>query len=418
MQPGLTGSRNLLRLGGMHAAVALWTRVNGLATVPHYAALVGALGAAQLAFAAAFWLKLRRLSLAAPPAYFPRVTVIVASKGGRYGFAENILSLLDQDYPGRVEYVFVAPVEDDPAYRALQELLPRRKDAAATLLASRASPANCSGKIVDMLFALERADPASEVLVFADDDILVERDWLAEMVAPLRDPGVVAATVPPVCVCAAPNLWTLLHMAWIGFLVPYVAAMPVLFGLSWAVRRRDFLNLGIPTVWRDCLNDDFPLTPLLTATGRRIAWPRRAVPATRESFTWAQFAAQSVREVQVTRLYFPASWLLQGLGLAGKVYLAAWLLSRHALAPLGAMIGLDALTLFLVFAVYGRFLPRAFDGMAPAFRAYPLWTALTAPLLPLVNLAFFLVALARRDVRWGGRVYRMKGARVLDVTQA
>ena len=156
--------------------------------------LSAAFNAAQLLTTFLFQRRLRRQLRQRPGDYAPSVTVIVACKGDPPDLAENMSSLLDQDYPGRREYLLALPSRSDPAHRRIETLLAGRDDVQVRLCASEALPSCSSGKALDLLFALRQAPPQTEILLFADADIRVHRTWISELVSPLQDARVGAAT--------------------------------------------------------------------------------------------------------------------------------------------------------------------------------------------------------------------------------
>lgn len=55
---------------------------------------------------------------------YPWVTVIMPVRGLDQNIrGGNITSVLDQDYPGRRNYIFVLDSEDDPAYGVIKDLI-------------------------------------------------------------------------------------------------------------------------------------------------------------------------------------------------------------------------------------------------------------------------------------------------------
>ena len=125
---------------------------------PDLLRVVWAMGAALFSLTVLMWIRIRR-QMSAPLSGEkpPPVCVISACKGVFAQFDGNIRSLLAQDYEGELEFLFVSPRKDDPAYRALERLLAEPAvRVKARLLCSEATPVRCSEKILNMLYALKR----------------------------------------------------------------------------------------------------------------------------------------------------------------------------------------------------------------------------------------------------------------------
>jgi hypothetical protein len=389
---------------------AAWAALNRAATPGTLTAIAGAVAAWQLFLGARFALRLRAQALRPKTGFSPPVSLIVACKGQPRGFERNIRSLLDQDYPGVLEYLFVTPSAADPAHARLAELLSGRPR--ARLLVSGAVPVRCSEKILNMLHALRRASAGSEVLAFADCDIEVRPDWLSRLVAPLERPETVASSAPSLYAADTLNPLQSLRMAWMALVQCSLDYFGSVIGWSWAIRRADFEGLGLEKVWSRSLTDDFVLNPLLRGTGRRIEWALLAMPVCRENPSAAELLVPFIKGFQYFRVNDPALWLMGGLEALGKLYLVLWFLRmglpwRAALVP--AADAAAALAALRAAALYAREAARA---VHPALRgpAGLLAAAASAAAMTLLRPVVFAVSLVSRTVRWGGYLYDFRAS--------
>ncbi|MDD5628857.1 MAG: glycosyltransferase, partial [Elusimicrobia bacterium] len=149
--------------------------------------LVTVLGAAQLFFTLLFFLKLRRETSPKWEPYSPPVSVILPCRDDSATLPAAVAALLAQDYEGRAEFIFTTADAADPAHQRLRELLAKDPGRRARLVVSEVKPVRCAAKLANLLGALPHAAADSEVLLFADSDLVVPRDWLRRMVAPLQD---------------------------------------------------------------------------------------------------------------------------------------------------------------------------------------------------------------------------------------
>src|SRR5208283_1954642 len=100
------------------------------------------------------------------------------------------------------------------------------------------------------------ADAASEVFLMADSDLRVLRYWARRLVAPLADPQVGVSTSQMLYAPTEPGLAGLLRMVWMGFALCYETVFPFVIGQSYALRRKDFLRLGVRETWQGSLSED------------------------------------------------------------------------------------------------------------------------------------------------------------------
>ncbi|MEK7743728.1 MAG: glycosyltransferase family 2 protein, partial [Elusimicrobiota bacterium] len=141
------------------------------------------LAASQL-FAAVRFLRRARSQKEKPlPAAQPPVSVIIPCAGESPELEASVRALLEQEYPGEAEFLFVCPGKDDPSFLKLSSLLGWRKDGKCSLLASGLAPSRSSGKAADLLFAAGRARSSSELLLFVDSDLRVRPGWQVLRVA-------------------------------------------------------------------------------------------------------------------------------------------------------------------------------------------------------------------------------------------
>jgi ceramide glucosyltransferase len=260
-----------------------------------------------------------------PLVYRPRTAVIIPCKGVDSHFAANIGSFCEQDYEA-YHLLFVVEDESDPAYPALHTLLQeqQKKGKACQILVAGISQAS-GQKIHNLLYAVDRVPPETEVLAFADSDICVHRDWLGRLVHPLVVPkrGLTtgyrwfvptannAATLAAsslnaaVAQCLGNNRW---NLAWGG---------------SMAIRAEDFRRLGIREIWSQALSDDLSLSWAVRRAGLRIVFVPACLVASFESFTWRRLCEFGRRQFLITRIYAPGAWWLGFVSTLGSV-LGLW----------------------------------------------------------------------------------------------
>jgi ceramide glucosyltransferase len=155
-------------------------------------------------------------------------------------------------------------------------------------------------KVNQLLTLARRA--RHDVLVISDSNVRVQPDYLREIAAHLRDPGVGLVThlIAGVGEQRAGSLMENLHLA--GFVAPgivaakRVAGRDVVMGKSMALRRSDLEALGGFESVQDLLAEDFVLGARVPAElGKRVAIARRPVENVSRSKDVAAFFARCRR---------------------------------------------------------------------------------------------------------------------------
>lgn len=249
--------------------------------------------------------------------YQPKAIVIVPCKGLEHDFEENIRAILMQDYRD-YEVIFVTESENDPAYGVLSRLLKQSRRSAWMVMAGEAKMQGqkvhnlCAA--IDMLGSIDRR---VEILVFADSDARVTRNWLSDLVAPLSDKRIGATTgfrwyLP---VSNPRNLSG--RLASILLSVWNASALSLLgerssfaWGGSMAIRRENFERLGIRERWQGAVSDDYVLTSAIRETGQRIKFVPQCLVASHADATFDSLLEFTTRQIRITRVYSPRVWRL------------------------------------------------------------------------------------------------------------
>jgi ceramide glucosyltransferase len=117
----------------------------------------------------------------------PGVTILKPVHGAEAGLYDNLRSFCEQDYAGDVQVLFGAHDASDPAVPVVQRLVAEYPGRALALCVTtdRRGP---NPKIANLMGMEARI--AHDVVVIADSDIAVPRDYLARTVAELERSGV------------------------------------------------------------------------------------------------------------------------------------------------------------------------------------------------------------------------------------
>jgi len=371
-----------------------------------------------------------------PPFYRPRTALIIPCKGIDGHFASNIRSFFEQDYEG-YHLLFVVEDESDPAYRELHRLLQEvEKDKTEEGKKARTnegrnafSPSSCrvlvagvsrssSQKIHNLLYAVDRVPPETEVLAFADSDICVHRDWLGRLVHPLVVPKRGLTTGYRWFIPTANNAATLAASALNAAVAQCLGntRWNQAWGGSMAVRAEDFRRLGIREIWSQALSDDLSLSWAVRRAGLRIVFVPECLVASFESFTWRRLCEFGRRQFLITRVYAPVAWWLGFLSALGSV-LGLW--GGAAAALYAGAVHAEHIVLYAAVPIVfftGQLVRAVLRQLAMA-KALSEHLARLLPaavadvfgccLWSLLLLALLLSSAVGRTIRWRGIRYRI-----------
>jgi len=348
----------------------------------------------------------------------PGVAVIVAVKGRSIQFDPFAQSLFDQDY-ANYRVIFAVESERDPAVAAIEAWRQRFGDRVALVVAGLA--ADEGQKTANLRAALSGLAPRDEVLVFADADIVVDRNWISHLVAPLAagDADVVTGFTWVVVGDGRPSTFLLASMSAGLSTFPRLPSLNAVWGGSMALLRKTFEALDVAQAWRGTLSDDLQLTAIAQRAGCRIRAPREVLP---RSFVhtggFAGVAAQARRWYMLVRVYVPMTYTLM---LAGTTFLAAGWLAAVAGAAMADPVAPAVLAAAFACAVLrdlgrGVLVARLWGrpGVAES-RVFLLSNPLITPFAAVCNAGFAWSALLMRRTTWAGITYELRAPKQVKV---
>ncbi len=245
------------------------------------------------------------------PDFHPFVSVIAPGRGLEPGLAENVRSLLTQDYPA-YEVLFVFDREDDPAANVVSRGF---SQIGRTIIAG---PATDSGqKVHNLRVAVTRIDPKSEVLVFVDTDARPASDWLRKLVAPLADETLGAATGYRWFIPEKGGIASRLRGVWNASVASALGsdrAKNFCWGGSTAIRRTTFERLNVSECWRGSISDDFTITRVLKEAKLPIHFTPLCLVASVGDCDFHELIEFTTRQIKITRVYASHLWLPLLLG--------------------------------------------------------------------------------------------------------
>jgi cellulose synthase/poly-beta-1,6-N-acetylglucosamine synthase-like glycosyltransferase len=356
----------------------------------------------------------RRQMLSHAGFYSPRAAVLCPCKGAEPGLEQNLQALCGFDY-ANYEVFFIVASEGDAAHGILQRVAAAAKPKVHIVVAGM--PQGCGEKVNNLRAAIEQLPPDMDVLVFADSDGRPGRRWLKQLVAPLNDAGIGAATTMRWYMPERRNFSSALLAAWNAPVVTLLGDHERNFcwGGGTAIRRSVFEQAGVLAEWQGSVSDDYSMTRALRRSGRRIQFVPQCLTPTPAAADFAGLMEFTNRQILITRVYAPGTWWPAAVMhlLFCVTILSGGLLFLVNLVPGRPAFHLALLTILPVVlaAVRGAFRIAGVSEALPQLRAQIMdrawiWTVLGA-FTSFLYAYNFLHSLTTRTIAWRGMQYEL-----------
>ena len=350
----------------------------------------------------------------------PKAAVILCLRGADPSLAECLRGALRQDYPD-CELRVVVDSPDDPAWKVLNKIAGEPDSGKMRIRVLTDRRDTCSLKCSALVQAINDLDSTFEVVAFMDADIIPHKTWLRELVHPLSDPRVGAATGNRWYAPRHTSWGSLTRYCWNASAVVHMDWYHIAWGGSLALRRADIETSGILERWAKALCEDTMLHRELGNLGLRIAFVPSLMMINREDiglrgcFSWIR------RQFLATRLYhrfwpgMVASGILACMlpVFALGVFAAAAAVgdARAMVYSGGALLGYELGVFFLLCLM--EYFVRPVADVHGARKQRRTWrnrlkTLAAIPLSQVLSGGALLSAQVIRKVVWRGVTYRIK----------
>jgi ceramide glucosyltransferase len=260
------------------------------------------------------WLVARRFPLhqrVHNPVYAPAVTLFKPLKGCDAATRDCLRSWFAQEYPGEVQILFGVTAADDPVCEVVGQLA-REFPARDAQLVVCGPPAGANAK-ASKLAELERY-AKHDMRVISDADVRVPPDFLANALAPLREPAVGLVhcfyrlsnpSTPAMqweAVAVNADFWSQVLQS--RSLKPLDFAL----GAVMVTRRAQLEEIGGFAALQDCLADDYQLGHRIARRGLRIALSPVVVECWDPPMTWRAVWRHQLRWARTIRVCEPVPY--------------------------------------------------------------------------------------------------------------
>jgi hopene-associated glycosyltransferase HpnB len=285
------------------------------------------------------------------PARAAPIDVVVPARNEAETIGEALLSLLSQDYPGRMRILMV----DDGSTDGTAEIARGLGDDRLEIVAGRKTPAGWSGKLWAMAEGVARAE--ADFLLFTDADIVHAPGHLSAMATKAEEGlDLVSEMVALRCESLAERALVPAFVYFFQLLFPFAAvndpkrSIAAAAGGSMLVRRAALERAGGIAAIKDALIDDVALAKAIKRGGRiwlghtLLAQSRRAYPGFAD--IWRMIARTAFVQLRYSPLLLAGTMLglgflflippvasVVGTGMARWAGLAAWALGAVSFVP-------------------------------------------------------------------------------------
>lgn len=336
----------------------------------------------------------------------PGVTILKPCKENDDNEEENFAGFFTQDYAGPLEILFVVASYSHPIVPVVRRTLAKYPHVNARLVLSETRMA-CSPKI-NSLYDGHR-ESQQDIIIWSDSDVIVEPNYVSQMVACLQEKGVSVVTTPQYD--ARPNTFgsgfkVLANNCDLAVFVMtywlFKRRIRVAWGHSCGFWKREFDSFG-EKAWEflsKFLADDLGLPQLFDNHDRRVVFRNIYCPVETSNKTVAQMVEQKKRWVMCQRLVIGNRLIyLTGLlfypEIPATLYLAATGGSRLGWLALAIAIG----TRIGIAAIFEMLYLNSLRMTLRYFWAVPLWD--------FSQVYFFFYAFTTDHITFRGQRYRI-----------
>ena len=307
--------------------------------------------------------------------------------------------------------IFAVEDLDDPAAGTLAQLAAAAPDV-ALVVAGRATMRG--QKVHNQLAALATLHEGDRFIAFADADVVLAPDWLAQLLRPLLVGRAHVASgyrwILPADHHVASRLCAL--MDWGVATAGRSRRWNLCWGGSMAIDAAALARVDLPRAWALSLLDDIVLTRAVWRAGMTVHAPHQVLVPSPASHGWRSLFEFGRRQHLLVRVHAPGHWWLAGMTLLVPV---AGCAAAVAAAGQGVWLALGVPAAALLLQQW-----RASLRVGIARRVLPGWCAQQSadlvrtdrwllPIASIVHLAIWLSSAVGRELTWAGRHYRLTG---------
>jgi len=354
------------------------------------------------------WLAARRFPLhrrITGQSFAPAISLLKPLKGCDETTTESLRSWFNQNYTGQIQILFGVARADDPVCEIVRQLIAENPKRDAQLVVC-GELFGANAKVAKLIQLEELA--AHELILISDADVRVPPDFLANLVAPLRDekvglvncfyqlanPATTAMQLEAVAINA--DFWSQVLQS--------ATLKPLDFALGAAIlmRRKALSEIGGFQAIANCLADDYQLGHRMAENGHQVALCPVIAECWDAPMDWRAVWNHQLRWARTIRACQPVPYFFSILSNA-TLWPLLWLTASilFSKTPYDSLISFGFV---LVRIVIAQNLQRRFTHS----RDIADWWLV--PLKDLLQVALWAGAFSGNTIEWRGRQMRMSRA--------
>lgn len=231
------------------------------------------------------------------PLHFPPISILKPLKGLDDNLFDNLESFCNQDYPG-YEIIFSLQDYNDPACKVAGKIKDKYPGRDITIIVERCA-IGLNPKINNLLPAY-RISKYQHILI-SDSNVIVERNYLKEIVKHMEAPdvGLVTNLIKGVGSRTLGSLFENLHLN--TFIVGSVCfldnflKMPCVIGKSMLIRKTDLEAIGGLMEVKDVLAEDYIIGKKMQKKGKKVILSNHMIKNVNEYWGFKKFLNRHTR---------------------------------------------------------------------------------------------------------------------------
>ncbi len=148
--------------------------------------------------------------------------------------------------------------------------------------------------------------------MFVDSDARPDKNWLKNLIAPLRDEKIGCATGYRWFISGKRNFASEMLSVWNASIASALGAnrkSNFCWGGSMALRRETFDKIKMRERWKGTLSDDFAVTRTMKENGLAIYFVPQALTVSIEDCSFKRLLEFTTRQMKITRVYASNLWI-------------------------------------------------------------------------------------------------------------
>ncbi|MFN3396192.1 MAG: ceramide glucosyltransferase [Thermodesulfovibrionales bacterium] len=233
-----------------------------------------------------------------PIAYLlPPISILKPLKGLDDNLFDNLASFCEQDYT-EYEIIFSLQDHNDPAYKVARKIKDKYPDRDISIIVERCDT-GLNPKVNNLIPAYNASK--YNLILISDSNVMVEKDYLREIVRPMNDPdvGLVSNMIMGVGGHSIGSILENLHLntfilSSVCFLDKFLK-MPCVIGKSMLMRKSDLEAIGGLQVVKGVLAEDYIIGKKMHKRGKKVILSNHIIKNVNEYWSVKKFLNRHTR---------------------------------------------------------------------------------------------------------------------------